>query len=1080
MKKYLYTLSVLAVAISCAPQEQALPDELQTGSERTFKAYFEDASTKTTLVDGTKVYWLPGDEIRLFAENTRGRFRATIGEMAAESDFTGIIGPSDWYYAIYPYEAETSYADGVFLITLPELQDAVDGNVSNGLLYSVGKSLEGGRIPFRNLLSGICFTLTSEGVKYVELKGNRNEYLAGLIQVDLESSTLESKAVSGYSKNFIRLNAPDGGFFKPNTSYYIVCVPTVFEHGLSLEMFKEDGSSAICSIDSPVELKRSVFGRIKSADSGQEYTQGSGLPEGELPPDNEIWYTTIDNVPLSVVNDQGNSVLESHTYKRGMGVLRFSEPLTRIDEISYRSEDADRLTNLLLPDCVEYIGENLFNYIHLIKEFRIPSALKETGGGSFVCLENPSSLERFTGNHVSEDGRCVIIDGVLEGFAPAGITSYSLPDGITAIQSWVCGYTSELKTLVIPAGVTELREFCFAYSGLESITIPASVNAIHHYSFMECTHLKNLLGDSHFISDDRKLIVDANAFFPMTVYFFAGRDDESYEIPEGIRAIENYAFAKCDKLRSLTFPNSLFQIGGYAFVGCDRLETLLGEHTTMDHKGFVNDAHELQFLVPNIDEDYVVPDDVTALGNELFSSRKNLRSVTMGDQVTKLGNYVFSNCTNLKTIVLSANLKSVGYNPFDSDRALESVYFRSIVPPAYSDKQFTQAPSRKLYVPSRSLRLYTTNTGWKDYWDVMEPYDYTDLPEPDFYLSGDYSKEGEVTVYQRASEGNGVDLVIMGDAYSDREVESGKYLADMKACAEEFFDVEPYKSFRHLFNIYFVTTVSATEGYEHGGQSLGSTRGSGTYISGDDKKCFDLALNAVKDKDRLDETVIIVCGNQDLSGIVYLCGTCFWYDPVDWGGRDYSNGPAVCYFLKVDESFDKTGATIRHEAGGHAFAKLADEYNYSGSLSQRDRDHITSYSPHRWYSNVDITSDPAKIKWSAFLADERYKNDGVGIYEGGYTYQYGVWRPSETSIMLDNLGRYNAPSRYTIWYRIHKLAFGDSWNGTYEDFVTYDAINRITSAGAPKRRNYVELPAQRQHAPVVTGRTWRDIPTGAK
>ena len=82
--------------------------------------------------------------------------------------------------------------------------------------------------------------------------------------------------------------------------------------------------------------------------------------------------------------------------------------------------------------------------------------------------------------------------------------------------------------------------------------------------------------------------------------------------------------------------------------------------------------------------------------------------------------------------------------------------------------------------------------------------------------------------------------------------------------------------------------------------------------------------------------------------------------------------------------------------------------------------------------------------------------------------------------MLDNLGRYHAPSRYTIWYRIHKLAFGDSWNGTYEDFVTYDAINRITSAGAPKRRNYVELPAQRQHAPVVTGRTWRDIPTGAK
>ena len=94
-----------------------------------------------------------------------------------------------------------------------------------------------------------------------------------------------------------------------------------------------------------------------------------------------------------------------------------------------------------------------------------------------------------------------------------------------------------------------------------------------------------------------------------------------------------------------------------------------------------------------------------------------------------------------------------------------------------------------------------------------------------------------------------------------------------------------------------------------------------------------------------------------------------------------------------------------------------------------------------WYSNVDITSDPTQVKWAQFLADDRYKKE-VGMYEGGFTYQYGVWRPSENSIMNDNQGGFNAPARYTIWYRIHKLAYGNSWNGTYEDFATYDAINR--------------------------------------
>ena len=1077
MKKYLYMLSALAAAFSCTPQEQVVPEDVRSGREMTFQAYFEEAPTRTTLVDGTKVYWIPGDAIGVYTETASACFYSDIQEKAAESAFSGTIETTARYYAFYPYMTGVSYRGGSFRAVLPDYQEAVDGNVSNGLLYSAGISSEDGRFPFRNLLSGICFTLTAEGVKYVELKGNGDEWIAGSIQVDMNGITPKAEAVSESAVSVIRLNAPDGGSFKPNTSYYIVCIPTVFEKGLTLEMFKEDGSSAICTIDTPVELKRSVFGRINAADSGQEYTQG-GFPEGVLPADNEIWYTTIDDKPLSIVNDQWDRVLKSHTYQKGMGVLRFSGPLTRVGEITYDDSDCSRLTGILLPDCVEYIGTNLLLNVDKVTEFRIPAALKETGSGSFISRK-PSSLERFTGHHVSEDGRCVIIDGVLYGFAPAGLSSYSFPSGIVTFQSGVCGFTYDLKSAILPSGLLELRDFCFMSSNLESVTIPASVVAIDVYSFLHCFRLKQLLGDSHFISADRKFLFDRDAFFPMMLFFFAGRDDESYVIPDGIQAIENYAFENCDKLRSITFPSSIFFIAGEAFLGCDHLETVLGDHATKDHKGFMNDGHELQFLVPNIDDDYVVPEEVTAIGDKIFASRQNLRSVTMGDQVTSLGNYVFSNCQNLKTIVLSANLNTVGYNPFEMDYALESVYFRSIVPPTYSDKQFTEAGGRKIYVPARSFRLYTTSAGWKDYWDAMVPYEYTDLPEPDFYLSSDYSREGEVTVYQQASEGRGVDLVFMGDAYSDREVESGKYLADMKACAEAFFDVEPYRSFRHLFNIYFVTAVSATEGYERGGQSLGSALGLGTYISGDDAKCFDLALKAVKDADRLDETLIVVCGNQDLSGAIYLCGTCFMYDPADWKGRDYANGPAVTYFLKQDESFQETGSVIHHEAGGHGFAKLADEYNYSGSLSQGDRETIAGYAPYRWYSNVDITSDPASIKWSAFLSDERYKYDGVGIYEGGFTYQYGVWRPSETSIMLDNTGRYNAPSRYTIWYRIHKLAYGDSWKGTYEDFVAYDAVNRRTSgqAGRQVRENYVEKPRQSQHAPVATGRTWREAGT---
>ena len=46
------------------------------------------------------------------------------------------------------------------------------------------------------------------------------------------------------------------------------------------------------------------------------------------------------------------------------------------------------------------------------------------------------------------------------------------------------------------------------------------------------------------------------------------------------------------------------------------------------------------------------------------------------------------------------------------------------------------------------------------------------------------------------------------------------------------------------------------------------------------------------------------------------------------------------------------------------------------------------------------------------------------------------------SIMNNNAGGFNAPSREAIYYRLNKLAFGPEWELDYEEFAAYDAINR--------------------------------------
>ena len=134
--------------------------------------------------------------------------------------------------------------------------------------------------------------------------------------------------------------------------------------------------------------------------------------------------------------------------------------------------------------------------------------------------------------------------------------------------------------------------------------------------------------------------------------------------------------------------------------------------------------------------------------------------------------------------------------------------------------------------------------------------------------------------------------------------------------------------------------------------------------------------------------------------------------------------------------------------------------------------------PKGWYMNIDTTNDPAEIKWSHFLSDSRYKEDGVGIFEGAYRYGRGVYRPSEDSMMRTTYTGYgfNAPSREAIYYRIHKLAFGDEWQYDYEKFVEYDLKNIGASRKEHSANHYINCVERPTHnPPVIYNHSWREV-----
>lgn len=345
-----------------------------------------------------------------------------------------------------------------------------------------------------------------------------------------------------------------------------------------------------------------------------------------------------------------------------------------------------------------------------------------------------------------------------------------------------------------------------------------------------------------------------------------------------------------------------------------------------------------------------------------------------------------------------------------------------------------------------------------------------DVEKPEHYVSTDYSADGTVETLKTATKGNGINVVLMGDGYSDRQIADGTYEADMRFMAEHLFTEEPFKSHDYMFNVHYVNVVSATEGYAYGDTALEGYFGEGTEVGGKDSKCFEYALNAVSEAE-MDETLIIVAMNSKA-----YAGTCYMYWPGTVTGT-YGSGPAVAYFPKGTNE-DMFAQLMHHEANGHGFAKLNDEYAYEdyGAIPSEEVSQTRAQQENwGWWKNVDFTDDLSQVRWAYFLEDERYANEGLGVFEGGATYWSGVWRPTENSIMRYNTGGFNAPSREAIYYRIHKLAYGDSWEYDYEDFVKYDAVNRTSSAVACRQStNYVERTFEPTAPPVVVNKSWRE------
>ena len=223
------------------------------------------------------------------------------------------------------------------------------------------------------------------------------------------------------------------------------------------------------------------------------------------------------------------------------------------------------LTEYTIPDGVTMIGRAIFSGCSNLTSVTVPDSLTKIGSWVFSECDN---LVKFNGKFASKDGRCLIINNVLYGFARYGISEYEIPDGVTKIGTTVFEGCDNLKSVTIPDSVTEIESEAFhGCNSLTSINIPDGVIKIGQWAFYDCSSLTSIT-----IPNGVTKIED-NVFCRCI-------NLASVTIPDSVKEIGIMAFYNCDGLTSVTIPYSVTKMGGNTFEHCSNLTSVYCKATT--------------------------------------------------------------------------------------------------------------------------------------------------------------------------------------------------------------------------------------------------------------------------------------------------------------------------------------------------------------------------------------------------------------------------------------------------------------------------------------------------------------------
>lgn len=746
---------------------------------------------------------------------------------------------------------------------------------------------------------------------------------------------------------------------------------------------------------------------------------------------------------------------------------------------------SNSLNRIVLPDTLKSIGSNAFyGCKYLSGSLIIPEGVTEIKRGAFNgciglngILSLPSTLKKL-GNRGEDD------------MGDEGTDYYG---GVFQNCRNLTG------NLILPDNLELIRGYCFSgCSGLYGeLRLPAKLKRMGNCAFSSCSGFTGSLS-----------IPQGITALPSEAFHNCGFNG-TLTLHNGITNIANDAFANCHFKGELHLPKSLKVISENAFCNNDFSGTLTLP-STLTHIG--SNAFAYNWRLMGILD---IPQEVESIGENAFSNCKMLEGIIFPESMETIRQGAFNECYGINSIIckgtMPAHIESGAFNGVAKDNFTlevpESAISQYQAAPGWCDFKRIAAHHELVCRPSVACALSTEHKQklvinaegeWevasKPNWCEVSPASGNKKTEVTLTIKGmaknadsrdgkvvfrlkdkDYTHECSVSQYgykygedewitlQKATKGNngGINIVLLGDGFNAKDIASGKYLNDIKQEVEYFFGIEPYKTYRDYFNVYTAIPLSTESGVGTVNtiryNRFNTTFTGGVGLKADYDEVFDYALGApTVNKGNLNQTLIIMVPNStDYGGICQM-----WED-----GSAIAFCPQSTYGYPLD-----TRGVIQHEAGGHGFGKLGDEYIYHNAFIDfcdcTCCGHVLEFNAAKslgWFDNLELTGKMHSVGWSHLIFDDRY-SDIVDIYEGGYMHNRGVFRSEPNSCMNNDIPYYSTISRESIVKRIKAYA-GETYS--FEDFVKNDKRD----AGIVESRAFGGNGDQRtsgtyQHAPV--------------